>query len=51
MLPDGFVGDCLIEKFHDSLKDYKIQLRHKGKQMTTQEIISHIIESKGKIKN
>ena len=43
LLPDEFVSELLIEKLPSSWTDYKQQLKHRHKQMTLQELITHII--------
>ena len=42
-LPDEFVSNFLIEKFPQSWTDYKQQLKHKDKQMSLSDLITHII--------
>ena len=42
-LPDEFVLELLIEKLPSSWTDYKQQLKHRHKQMTLQELITHLI--------
>ena len=42
-LPDEFVAGVLIEKLPDSWNDYKQQLKHKQKQLTLTDLITHII--------
>ena len=43
LLLDEFVSKLLIEKLPSSWTDYKQQLKHRHKQMTLQELITHII--------
>jgi len=43
LLPDEFVLELLIEKLSSSWTDYKQQLKHRHKQMTFQELITHTI--------
>jgi len=43
LLPDEFVLELLIKKLPSSCTDYKQQLKHRHKQMTLQELITHII--------
>jgi len=42
-LPDEFVSELLIEKLPQSWTDYKQQLKHKHKQMSLSDLITHII--------
>ncbi|KAF7803581.1 Retrovirus-related Pol polyprotein from transposon TNT 1-94 [Senna tora] len=42
-LPDEFVAGILIEKLPDSWSDYKQQLKHKQKQLSLTDLITHII--------
>ncbi|XP_050233359.1 uncharacterized protein LOC126681848 [Mercurialis annua] len=42
-LPEEFVAEILIEKLSQSWNDYKQNLKHKHKQLTLQELITHII--------
>ncbi|XP_068483448.1 uncharacterized protein [Phaseolus vulgaris] len=42
-LPDEFVSELLIEKLLQSWTDYKQQLKHRHKQMTLSDLITHII--------
>jgi len=42
-LPDEFVSELLIEKLPQSWTDYKQQLKHKHKQMSLPDLITHII--------
>jgi len=42
-LLDEFVSELMIEKLLSSWIDYKQQLKHRHKQMTLQELITHII--------
>ena len=43
VLPDEFVSELLIEKLPQSWTDYKQQLKHKYKQMSLSDLITHII--------
>lgn len=43
LLSNEFVSELLIEKLHASWIDYKQQLKHKHKQMSLPELITHII--------
>ncbi|KOM38514.1 hypothetical protein LR48_Vigan03g189600 [Vigna angularis] len=43
LLPDEFVSELLIEKLPPSWTDYKQQLKHRHKQMSLPELITHII--------
>jgi len=43
VLPDEFVSELLIEKLPQSWTDYKQQLKHKHKQMSLPDLITHII--------
>jgi len=43
VLPDEFVSKLLIEKLLQSWTDYKQQLKHKHKQMSLPDLITHII--------
>jgi len=43
LLLDEFVLELLIEKLSLSYTNYKQQLKHRHKQMTFQELITHII--------
>ncbi|XP_014523828.1 uncharacterized protein LOC106780099 [Vigna radiata var. radiata] len=43
LLPDEFVSQLLIEKLPPSWTDYKQQLKHRHKQMSLSELITHII--------
>ena len=40
-LPEKFIAGLLIEKLHDSLSDYKQQLKHKQKQLSLVDLISN----------
>ena len=42
-LPEQFVVGLLIEKLPDSWSDYKQQLKHKHKQLSLADLITHII--------
>ena len=42
-LPDEFVAGVLIEKLPGSWNDYKQHLKHKQKQMSLTDLITHII--------
>ena len=42
-LPDEFVSELLIEKLPQSWTDYKQQLKHRHKQMSLSDLITHII--------
>jgi len=42
-LPDEFVYELLIEKLSKSRTDYKQQLKHRHKQMSLPNLITHII--------
>ena len=42
-LPDEFVSELLIEKLLQSWTNYKQQLKHKHKQMSLSDLITHII--------
>ena len=42
-LPDEFVYELLIEKLPQSWTDYKQQLKHRQKQMSLSDLITHII--------
>ena len=42
-LPEQFVSGLLIEKLPDSWSDYKQQLKHKHKQLSLADMITHII--------
>ena len=42
-LPDEFVSELLIEKLPQSWTDYKQQLKHRQKQMSLSDLITHII--------
>ncbi|KAK7287237.1 hypothetical protein RIF29_00393 [Crotalaria pallida] len=42
-LPEAFVAGLLIEKLPESWKDYKQQLKHKHKQLSLADLITHII--------
>ena len=42
-LPEQFVVGLLIEKLPDSWSDYKQQLKHKHKQLSLVDLITHII--------
>ena len=42
-LPEQFVIGLLIEKLPDSWSDYKQQLKHKQKQLSLADLITHII--------
>jgi len=42
-LPDEFVYELLIKKLSQSWTDYKQQLKHKHKQMSQSDLITHII--------
>ena len=42
-LPEQFVLGLLIEKLPDSWNDYKQQLKHKHKQLSMVNLITHII--------
>ena len=42
-LPDEFVAGVLFEKLPNSWNDYKQQLKHKQKQLTLTNLITHII--------
>ena len=42
-LPDEFVSELLIKKLSKSWTDYKQQLKHKHKQMSLSDLITHII--------
>jgi len=51
LLPDEFVSELLIEKLPSSWTNYKQQLKHRHKQMTLQELITHImVEDKPALK-
>ena len=43
ILQEEFVAGILIEKLPESWSDYKQQLKHKHKQLTLAELITHII--------
>ena len=43
VLPDEFVSELLIEKLSQSWTDYKQQLKHKHRQMSLPDLITHII--------
>jgi len=43
VLPDEFVSELLIEKLPQSWTDYKQQLKHRHKQMSLPDLITHII--------
>jgi len=43
LMPNEFVSELLIEKLSSSYIDYKQQLKHRHKQMTLQELITHMI--------
>nr|XP_009784424.1 PREDICTED: uncharacterized protein LOC104232844 [Nicotiana sylvestris] len=42
-LPEKFVAGVLIEKLSDSWSDYKNNLKHKQKNFTIEEIVTHIL--------
>ena len=42
-LPEHFVAGLLIEKLPDSWSEYKQQLKHKQKQLSLGDLITHII--------
>ncbi|XP_019237690.1 PREDICTED: uncharacterized protein LOC109217859 [Nicotiana attenuata] len=42
-LPEKFAAGVLIEKLHDSWSDYKNNLKHKQKNFTIEEIVTHIL--------
>ena len=42
-LPEQFVAGLLIEKLLDLWSDYKQQLKHKHKQLSLNDLITHII--------
>jgi len=42
-LPDEFVSELVIEKLPQSWTDYKQQLKHRHKQMSLSDLITHII--------
>ena len=42
-LPKKFITGLLIEKLPDSWSDYKQQLKHKEKQLSLADLITHII--------
>jgi len=42
-LPDEFVSELLIKKLPQSWTDYKQQLKHRQKQMSLSDLITHII--------
>ncbi|XP_054794054.1 uncharacterized protein LOC129299598, partial [Prosopis cineraria] len=42
-LPDEFVAGILIEKLPESWSNYKQQLKHKQKQLSLTDLITHII--------
>ncbi|XP_028790089.1 uncharacterized protein LOC114746065 [Neltuma alba] len=42
-LPDEFVAGILIEKLPETWSDYKQQLKHKQKQLSLSDLITHII--------
>ncbi|KAL2348204.1 hypothetical protein Fmac_002204 [Flemingia macrophylla] len=42
-LPDEFVSELLIEKLRESWTNYKQQLKHRHKQMSLTDLITHII--------
>ena len=42
-LTEQFVAGLLIEKLHDSWSDYKQHLKHKQKQLSLVDLITHII--------
>jgi len=42
-LPDEFVSELLIEKLPQSWTNYKQQLKHRHKQMSLSDLITHII--------
>ena len=42
-LPERFVAELLIEKLLDSWSDYKQRLKHKQKQLSLADLITHII--------
>nr|KYP33235.1 Retrovirus-related Pol polyprotein from transposon TNT 1-94 [Cajanus cajan] len=42
-LPDEFVSELLIEKLPESWTDYKQHLKHRHKQMSLSDLITHII--------
>ncbi|XP_016450228.1 uncharacterized protein LOC107775070 [Nicotiana tabacum] len=42
-LPEKFVAGVLIEKLLDSWSDYKNNLKHKQKNFTIEEIVTHIL--------
>ena len=42
-LSDEFISELLIEKLPQSWTDYKQQLKHKHKQMSLSDMITHII--------
>jgi len=42
-LPKGFVNGILIEKLPNSWSDYKQQLKHKHRQLSLINLITHII--------
>ncbi|XP_031268527.1 uncharacterized protein LOC116126971 [Pistacia vera] len=42
ILPETFVGGCLIEKLPDSWRDYKNSMKHKLKQVSLEDMIVHI---------
>jgi len=42
-LPNELVSEVLIEKLSQSWTDYKQQLKHKHKQMSLPNFITHII--------
>ena len=42
-LPEEFVAGILIEKLPDTWSDYKQQLKHKHRQLSLADLITHII--------
>ncbi|OIT36784.1 hypothetical protein A4A49_46442, partial [Nicotiana attenuata] len=42
-LPEKFAAGVLIEKLPDSWSDYKNNLKHKQKNFTIEEIVTHIL--------
>ena len=42
-LPEQFVVGLLIEKLPDSWSEYKQQLKHKRKQLSLDDLITHIV--------
>jgi len=44
VFPDEFVSKLLIEKLSQSWTNYKQQLKHRHKQMSLPDLITHILQ-------